>query len=591
MEAKSRKKLNINWKLWVGSLFIIGLLIASLTSELWLKRDPYFMEFMRVEVAEDGGAKISSRPFPISETNILGTDIVGRDLFSRLIIGAKMTFLIVFLLTLGKFALSLPLGMLAGGGNRAMKKLTENWSFVFTGFPPLFAALFIFSLPFFSTLGFWDHIAMMIAVVVLLEWARIALTIKGRTEQVMEEPFIEGAKVLGRSRAGILSHHVLRVIMPDVVVLFVQECARSLMFIGQLAFFGIYFMDTVSVPNEPYPDLVTSLTPEWGAALGESRSFIFSNPLMCFIIAGFIVITTIAINLVGEGLKDRVLYPKPKKEGALGRVLLSGRPAWQRAGVALALIAIVFSAVFIIPNFNSTTAVGYEGEGLTEQLQALGERPIGSKEAHEAADLIASKWQELGLKPLGDSVFQEKAYPEIHEVMDKTHLIVNPGEGEQKMEVSENIFAFPYITYGAGEVTAPVETVTSKHAENIPEEIAQGKYAGKILAIPFNDRNSWQLFRVISDIVLESMKSDVKGIVLIDQSDWARFYFNQRYEQYVNYSSVPEDELKFMPVFYAKKDSAELLLNAENMTLSYEAENVEVVSKNVVTHMGELDDT
>ncbi len=573
----------INWKLWIGTVFIVFILVASFTSDLWIKNDPYFMEYMRVTPNEKGGVDLETRPFPINEENWLGTDLAGRDLFSRLVIGTKTTIIIVFLLTVGKILVSLPLGLLAGGGNRTVAKITENWSFVFSGFPPLFAALLIFSFPLVSRASFWGlwgHILVMVGIIVLMEWARIALTIKGRTEQVMQEPYIDGARTLGRSRAGILYYHVLRVILPDVIVLFVYECARSLMFIGQLAVFGIYFLDTVFYDSDPpSPGFRTSLTPEWGAALGESRTFIFSDPLITFTIAGVIVLTIIAFNLIGEGLKQKLTFPLPKKNGILGTSLMANRPSWQKVGVSTALLSVIFAVIIVIPNFKTTTAIGFDNETIQSQISSLGERLIGSEQTHEAAGMIADQWDEIGLIPMTDELLSDKAFPETHEINDESFVELKQGETEQKLTIDETFFALPYVSVGSGTVTAPTVLLKPRQLNNLVQNTQSGTFDGKIMVIPLDDRNQWMIFRIINEFVSAAIQADVKGIIFLQDSPNTRFVYENRDKEKVNIDTIPKDKQRYLPIYYAMDNHTDSLSQADTITMSLKTEVVDVVSR------------
>ncbi|MEX2104237.1 MAG: ABC transporter permease subunit, partial [Bacilli bacterium] len=580
----------INWKLWIGTVFIVFILVASFTSDVWIKNDPYFMEYMRVTPNEQGGIDITKRPFPVSEENVLGTDIFGRDLFSRLVIGAKMTFAIVFLLTAGKILVSLPLGLLAGGGNRIVAKLTENWSFVFSGFPPLFAALLIFSIPLVSKVSFWGlwgHILVMVGIIVLMEWARIALTIKGRTEQVMQEPYIDGARTLGRSRAGILYYHVLRVILPDVIVLFVYECARSLMFIGQFAIFGIFFLDTILVENDPYPLTRTSLTPEWGAALGESRTFIFSNPLITFIIAGVIVFSIIALNLIGEGLKQKLTFPLPKKNGVLGTSWMAHRPSWQRVGVSTGIVSILLAVFIILPNFKTTSAISVDNGTLQTRISDLGERVIGSQQTDEAATMIAEQWKEMGLVPMKDELLSDKAFPETREVNDESFVVLKQGETEQKLSIDQTLFSLPNVSIGSGTVTAPTVLLNQKQVNSLIPNTQSGTFDGKILIIPLNDRNQWNVFRNINEFISAAIQADVKGIVFLQDSPYKKLVYDNRDEEKVDLEAIPKDKLRYLPIYYAMDNHAESLQKVDTMTMALRTEVVDVVSRIVEAKLDE----
>ncbi len=582
---KRKHKIPANWKLRIGIGFIVIAVIASLTSTYWLPKDPYFMESLRTHLNNEGGIEYSLPPYKLGSDNWISTDLFGRDLFSRMIVGAKMTFIIIFLLTLGKIVISIPLGMLAGGGARILSKITEYWAFVFSGFPSLFAAVFIFSMPIFSELSFWNRIFAMVIIIIFLEWARIALIIKGRTEQIMEEPYIEGAKVLGRSRIGILRFHVWRMIFPDVTVLFIFECARSLMLMGQMAMFGIFFLDTVKIENEPLPPIRTALTPEWGALLGESRSFIFSNPAVTFIIAGTIVITIVALNLIGDGLKEKYLYPLPPKK----QDWVLNRPLWQKAGVVLGLIAIVSSLFLYVPTLSTTTALApYEGSIETE-LKALSNRSVGSDEALVAAEIIASHWEDIGLQPMGEQLVVGKKYAIKRPQRDTAYLIAKKGTEVQSIDQGDgvNLFHLPNVSQELGEVTAPIVMIEPKDSTLI-EQISLGTYDGKILVLPVlaDNQTYYEQMNTIVKTILN--QSDVKGVIYTDNGGYYRLLRNNRQDSRVDLKDVTEDKLRYLPVFVAREEVIETVIQADTVTLSVQWEGV--MSRNVEAKLGDKHD-
>ncbi len=548
----------INWKLLIGGLILLLILVAFLTRTIWVPKDPYFIDALRIDRSEEG-VQFIQPPYSISSEDWLGSDIFGRDYFSRMVEGTQLTFTIIILLTLGKIMIALPLGLL-GGYFRSIAKVIENWSFVFSGFPVLFAAIFIFSFPLFTDLLLWNRIFLMILVIVGLEWARVSLVIKARAEQVLKEPYIEGSKILGRGPIGILYYHVLRVIMPDVIVLFIFECARSLVLIGQLAIFGIYFIDSLYIPNiDPsLPPIRTALQPEWGYLLGDSRNLIFIKPAITLSIAGIIVLTIVTLNILGEGLRVKLLYPKAKNK-SLWWSFSQSRPNWKKS-IALGIGVISLIGLFTFIKFETKPA-------MSSGLHALSDRQMGTDQAGEAIDHIANEWSKIGLEPS----ISHSSYPEKILNQDKSFLSINGGEHTFKMDEQFQ----PYLKYtiNSGEVSAPIEVVENTYIQ-LQGNIRRGQYDGKILVL----RNSFMNYRYFDSVdgfVLASLDSDVKGLIFVEKDlETAQYAYGN--SQLLN--MISDDKKRFLPVFIVKAEDGETLYQSESATISMQLGDIDLIS-------------
>lgn len=416
-----------NVSLWFGGGFIALLLILSLSAPLWYPNDPYYFETVNIE-------KMDNAPYPPSAEMPLGSDGVGRDLLSRLLTGFQWTFALILLITLGKYVLAIPFGCLAGVKGKWLAKLTETWSLYVSGFPALLVMIIVFkaSLPIPWTSGFWPRIIFMVAVVALLEWARIGMSIKGQVEQVMKSPYIDAARVMGRSQLGVILHHVWPVLRAETISQFMFECSRSLMVIGQLAIFGIYFLGTQMIEINTGVSRELGLHPEWGSMLGESRDYMLIEPVIPFFIAGLIVLTILAFNLLGDGLRNDLNIPasvKKQTEWKWGPLSLNGRKlavgvsciavivltGWKYTNLSLHKVPVP-DEVNAAPTFNYTV----DAEPKPKKEEAL----AGTEEGAKLVKETAKQFEQIGLKPLnGEDILSELKVPGV-EKSEQTYQIV-----------------------------------------------------------------------------------------------------------------------------------------------------------------------
>lgn len=399
--------------LWFGGGFIALLLVLSLSAPLWYPNDPYHFEFVNIE-------ELEKAPYPPSAKLPLGSDGVGRDLLSRLLSGFQWTFALILLITLGKYLLAIPLGCLAGVKGKWLAKLMETWSLYVSGLPAILIMIIVFNvgLPIPWIHGFWPSIFYMIAVVAILEWARIGMSIKGQVEQVMKSPFIDAARVMGRSRLGLIIHHVWPVLRAETISQFMFECSRSLMVIGQLAIFGIYFFESQTIEIDMGVERTLGLIPEWGSMLGESRDYMLIEPVIPFFIAGLIVLTILAFNLLGDGLRHDLNIPASVKKQAAwqwGPLSLSARKlaVSMSCFVILVLIGWKFTHMSVmkapaLDEEHAKLVFMANAESKPEKEEVLVGTEAGAKLVQEAAE----QFEQMGLKPLsGETILTGETDP------------------------------------------------------------------------------------------------------------------------------------------------------------------------------------
>lgn len=261
----------------IGAGIIVILIIAAIFGPAIAPYDPNQMSF---------GAAFS----PPTLEHPLGTDDFGRDTFSRILHGARVS-LVVGIVAVGIAAtVGTFLGMIAGYGNRIMDEIIMRMMDVMFAFPTILLALAVMAI-----LGRGIGNAMIaIAIVYIPIFARIA---RGAVLSVKNDEFVTAARSMGASDAHILARHIF----PNILAPIIVETSLSLSF-AILAEAALSFFSLGTQPPDP----------SWGRMLSEGRGFFRQSAWMGIFPGLAIMFSVIGFNLLGDGLRD-VLDPRLKR--------------------------------------------------------------------------------------------------------------------------------------------------------------------------------------------------------------------------------------------------------------------------------------
>lgn len=229
---------------------------------------------------------------PPSEAHWFGTDQLGRDVFSRILVGARATLGIGVGGVAVAFLIGVPLGILAAWRRGWMEALLMRAIDVMLSFPDIVFALAVVAILGAST----QNVIIAVGVVSIPVFARTARAV---TLSVLAEPYIEGSVALGASPARIILRHVLPNISGTLLTLSTLLFASTLLSASGLGFLGLG-------TQPPFP--------EWGTMLGESRSYIRSHPYLATFPGLFLAVSALAFNLLGDAL--RAIYDPTSRRGA-----------------------------------------------------------------------------------------------------------------------------------------------------------------------------------------------------------------------------------------------------------------------------------
>ena len=261
----------------IGLLIVSSFVLAAVFAPLLAPHDPNAVDVLRKFAPP-------STAFP------LGTDHLGRDVFSRLLYGARLSIGTAVVATLGISLLGLFLGMLAGYLGGLVDTLISRVVDVLLAFPSFLLALAITGI---LGPGLWNLMLSVIAV----SWAGYARIVRGSVLAEREKVYVEAARATGVSGWRILWRHLLRNIVGPVVVLTTLDMGAILLGISALSFLGL----GVEPP-----------TSEWGAMLSEGRNYLGQAPNMMLFPGAAIFLMALGFNLFGDGLRD-VLDPRTRR--------------------------------------------------------------------------------------------------------------------------------------------------------------------------------------------------------------------------------------------------------------------------------------
>lgn len=271
----ARRSLLRNWGFLVGA-GIVGLCaVVALIAPWIVPYDPFAIDLERRLVPPsfmEGG----------DPRNFLGTDQLGRDYFSRLIYGARISMVIGVLTVITSGLIGITLGVLGGfyGG-----KIDDFVVFCITtrlSIPAVLVALAVAALR-------GSSFMLVVLVLGLLLWDRFAVVARSTTMQIRNLDYVAAAWCAGVSRWWVLTREVLPNIATHLAVVATLEMALAILLEAALSFLGL------GVP----PPL-----PSWGLMISEAKEYMFFEPWVIIIPGAALFILVLGVNLLGDALRD-----------------------------------------------------------------------------------------------------------------------------------------------------------------------------------------------------------------------------------------------------------------------------------------------
>ncbi|MFX0545381.1 ABC transporter permease [Roseovarius sp. S1116L3] len=228
--------------------------------------------------------KMVQRPFlpPFTQDGLLlGTDALGRDVLSGLAHGAYVSLLVGLVSTIVALAIGVPVGALAGyfagRTDDALMRFTEFFQTI-----PSFALAIVLLAIFQPSLTF------VIIAIAIVSWPPVARLVRGEVLSLRTREFVEAATLSGLGNTQIILRHVLPNALPPIIVLASLMVAQAILLESSLSFLGLGDPNIMS----------------WGYMIGAARTVIRTAWWLSFLPGMAILLTVLALNLIGEGLND-----------------------------------------------------------------------------------------------------------------------------------------------------------------------------------------------------------------------------------------------------------------------------------------------
>jgi peptide/nickel transport system permease protein len=222
-----------------------------------------------------------------SAHHLFGTDQVGRDVFSRVLYGARVSPLVAVFVLLIASAAGIPLGVAAGYSGGVTDEIIMRVTDIFLAFPPLLLALaFAAVLP--------ASLTSLTIAIAITWWPWYTRLVRGQAASVAGRPFVDACRTLGLPRWRILLRHVLPNSVTPLIVQVSLDVGGVILTASALSFLGLGAQDP---------------TPDWGLMVAEGQNYFTTQWWLVTFPGLAILLTALAFTLLGDGLRD-VLDPR-----------------------------------------------------------------------------------------------------------------------------------------------------------------------------------------------------------------------------------------------------------------------------------------
>ena len=267
-------------KLAQRPLALIGLVIVVLVVAGAVLA-PWLANFGPDEQMFDG-LTLSGEPLPPNATFWLGTDLLGRDLFTRILYGARTSLIIGIVANGIALVIGTLVGVVAGYFRGWLGSVLMRFTDLMMAFPALLLAICLAAV-------FQPSLWIVALVIALVNWVQTARVMFTQTSSLAEREFIDAERTIGASSARILFMHILPHLIPTIIVWGTLGISTTVLLEATLSYLGI----GVQPP-----------TPSWGNIIFENQTYFQAAPWLVFFPGIAILALALAFNLVGDALRD-----------------------------------------------------------------------------------------------------------------------------------------------------------------------------------------------------------------------------------------------------------------------------------------------
>jgi peptide/nickel transport system permease protein len=279
-----RRYLHDSYVLWrrnrlmvIGTGIIVGLVLIAILAPLAATHDPYRQI-------------LGNRLLPPSGTYFFGTDSLGRDIYSRVVYGARVTLLIAFLVAGISTPIGTLIGIVAGYLGGTVDEILMRVADVFLAFPRL-----ILAIAFAAALG--PGVENAIIAIAIAQWPSYARLARAETLNVRNNDYIHAMQVLGAGKLRIMAAYIAPMCMSSIIVRMSLDMGTIILTAAGLGFLGLGAQPPM---------------PEWGLMVSDGRQFLVDQWWVSTLPGLAILLVVMGFNLLGDGIRD-VLDPRQRQ--------------------------------------------------------------------------------------------------------------------------------------------------------------------------------------------------------------------------------------------------------------------------------------
>jgi peptide/nickel transport system permease protein len=259
----------------MGGAIVLATILIAVFAPLLAAYDPYGQELAQRLIPPVWSAKGSW-------AHLLGTDALGRDYLTRLMYGARVSLTVGFGAAAIAGIIGTSLGLIGGYFGGRVDAVVMYLVNVKLALPGILVALSLIAV-------FGSSLVIVVTVLGVLFWDRFAVVTRSVTQQIRVSDYVTAAEAVGASRTRIILGEILPNVLNHIIVIASLEMAVAILVEAALSFLGLG---------------IRPPTPSWGLMVSEGRNFMFFQPYLVAIPGAAIFVLVIAINLLGDGIRD-----------------------------------------------------------------------------------------------------------------------------------------------------------------------------------------------------------------------------------------------------------------------------------------------
>ena len=262
-----------------GLVWIVLVIVATLTADLWVPQifgDPTAIDTAKAMEMRLQGPSLA-HPF--------GTDQMGRDMFGRVVYGARVSLSVGVLSVLVSVLIGIIMGSISGYYGRWVDAFIMRVTDIFLSFPYILFAILIMAVLPSATRG----VIMLVAVIGLLGWSTFARLLRGSVLSAKENDYVLAGQALGASTPRLMFRHILPNAVAPVLVYATMSIGGAILTESALSFLGLGIQP---------PDI------SWGRMIDDGRAFLTTHPMLVVFPGIAILLTVLSFTLLGDGVRD-----------------------------------------------------------------------------------------------------------------------------------------------------------------------------------------------------------------------------------------------------------------------------------------------